>query len=135
MCEYPVETRNGRFEGDAGWMQTVRDVADAYRARAFPDGWAEVLPGESSGTDARWAAMRCAGFTGVEEHELEIDHAWTIEEICGYLETTSTCSRRALGANFEPFIEELRDALGQESSTFPETIRWGYTLARKPATA
>jgi len=125
---------DGRFEGDAPWQQTVSRVADEYRARAFPDGWAEVLPGEQNGTEAREAAMRGAGFVDIEEHALEVPHAWTFDELAGYLESTSTCSRRALGVHFEPFIEALRSALTADaSSTFPEVVRWGYTLARKPA--
>jgi SAM-dependent methyltransferase len=109
---------DGRFEGDAPWQQTVSRVADEYRARAFPDGWAEVLPGD----------------VDIEEHALDVPHAWTFDELAGYLESTSTCSRRALGVHFEPFIEALRSALTADgSTTFPEVVRWGYTLARKPA--
>jgi SAM-dependent methyltransferase len=123
----------GRFEGDAAWEQVVRDVADAYRALAFPEGWAEVLPGEQNGTEARERAMRRAGFIDIEEHVLELPHEWAFDEIAGYLETTSTCSRRALGVHFEPFLAELRARLSAAgATTFHETIQWGYTLARKP---
>jgi SAM-dependent methyltransferase len=56
------------------------------------------------------------------------------EQIVGYLESTSICSRRVLGDDREAFETEVRAALGPSpESTFPATIRWGYTLARKPA--
>jgi SAM-dependent methyltransferase len=123
----------GRFEGNAPWEATVREVADEYRRLAFPEGWAEILPGEQGGPEARSAAMRGAGFVDVEEHVLELPHDWSFEEIAGYLESTSTCSRRALGIHFEPFIRQLRSRLTAGGATaFPEVIRWGYTLARKP---
>jgi SAM-dependent methyltransferase len=124
---------DGRFEGESEWQATLREVSDVYRALAFPNGWAEVLPGERNGTEARIETFRRAGFTDVEEHILDVPHVWTFDEIAGYLESTSTCSRRALGVHFEPFIAELRTRLmGSGAETFSETIRWGYTLARKP---
>ena len=123
----------GRFDGSTAWETTLREVVDVYRTRAFPDGWADGLPGEVQGMEARHAAMRAAGFVDLEEPVFDIEHEWTFDEIAGYLETTSTCSRHALGTHFEPCINELRARLtGDGSTVFSQTIRWGYTLARKP---
>ena len=56
------------------------------------------------------------------------------DEIAGYLASTSLCSRTAIGPDFDRWIAELRVALAaDDATTFSEHVRWGYTLARKPA--
>jgi hypothetical protein len=44
------------------------------------------------------------------------------------------CSRKVLGDEFDGFVAELREALGAAGDArYPETLTWGYTVARKPA--
>ena len=77
--------------------------------------------------------MRAAGFVDIQGHDVEETVELTFEEMAGYLESTSLCSRTAIGPDFDLWIDELRAALGADESTrFREHVRWGYTLARKP---
>lgn len=125
---------DGRFSGERPWESALREVRDRWVRRAFGDDWGFVLPGQVAGPEAHRAAIRAGGFPAVEDHELEEDRELTFEEIVGYLASTSVCSRRALGPDFPAWETDLRAALRPVAgSTFTETIRWGYTLARKPA--
>ena len=78
--------------------------------------------------------LRSAGFVDVTEQAFEEPGDWTFDQIVGYLQSTSVCSKKALGGDFEAFEADLRAALGEpaRSLTFHETMRWGYTLGRKP---
>jgi SAM-dependent methyltransferase len=126
---------DGRFSGDEPWEATLRDVRERWLRTAFPDGWARYLPGESEDQERREAVMRGAGFVGVQGHDdFETVLTQSFEDVLGYLESTSVCTRRVLGADFDRFAEELRGALTAGGThAFREAISWGYTLARKPA--
>lgn len=124
---------DGRFAGDEPWEAAVRELLATWINRAFPDGHGLVLPGGSDGDDGRARVLRDAGFGDIESRGFDFRWTLTIDSIVGYLESTSTCSRRALGTGFAAFAAEVRSALGGDSTTvFAETIRVGYTLARKP---
>lgn len=125
---------DGRFSGDAPWQVSLREVRDRWLARAFPDGFGIWLPAQGEGQQRREETLRAAGFVDVEgrtfEEELDLD----FDSIVGFLASTSICSRGVLGHDFDAFEADLRAALGADGSTrYPETLRVGYTLARKPA--
>ena len=132
-CLATLGTDN-RFSGDEPWEIAYREVRDRWVARAFPDGFGLVLPGGALDQADREAAMRAAGFVDIEGHDVEETVEFTFDEMAGYLASTSLCSRTAIGQDFDLWIAELRSALGADESTrFREHVRWGYTLARKPA--
>ena len=124
---------DGRFAGDQAWEATVREVRDRWIARAFPAGHGLVLPGGAEGHDGRECVLGEAGFIDIEGRGVEEDRELTFDSIIGYLQSTSVCSRKAIGADFNAFATELRTALHADSTTtFHETIRASYTLARRP---
>jgi SAM-dependent methyltransferase len=132
-CLATLGTDN-RFSGDEPWEVAYRVVRDRWIARSFPDGFGLVLPGGALDQADREAAMRAAGFVGVEGRDFEQTLELSFDEIAGYLASTSSCSRKAIGPDFDVWVDELRAALGADDSTrFTEHVRWGYTLARKPA--
>lgn len=122
------------LDGREAWQVATAQVAHRWMARAFPQGWAAALPGAQTGPDAYERVLRAAGFVEVESVSYDEPHAWTCEAIIGYLQSTSVCSKKALGGDFAAFEAELRAALGEPAATttFHETMRWGYTLGRKP---
>jgi protein-L-isoaspartate O-methyltransferase len=132
-CLATLGTDN-RFSGDEPWEVALREVRDRWLPRAFPDGWGTVLPGGALDRADRWAVFGAAGFVDIEEHELEERRTLRFEQIAGYLASTSVCSRTALVGSFEAWEADLRAALDDDGDArFDETIRWGYTLARKPS--
>jgi hypothetical protein len=103
-------------------------------ARAFPDGWGLAHHDARAGPNPEGSVLRRAGFIDVANRTFHEPRDWTFEEIVGYLQSTSVCSRRALGGDFEAFEAELRAALRDPppARTFHENQEWGYTLGRKP---
>lgn len=74
-----------------------------------------------------------AGFVSVEGHDHATPVELTFDDIAGFLQSTSFCSRNVLRGQFDAFAADLRRELGaDETSRFSETLGWGYTLARKP---
>jgi SAM-dependent methyltransferase len=125
---------NGSFTGAQPWEQTISAIREQWIARTFPDGWGTSLAGGPEQLGARDALLRAEGFVAVEEHSFSERHVWTFEGLLGYLESTSVCSRRAMGDQFAAFEMDLRAALLADvpSLAFEHTIEWGYTIARKP---
>jgi len=124
---------DGRFAGDAEWEARVREVRDRWLDRAFPDGFGVTLPAQVEGEEARLRTLQDAGFVEVQGWDYEQPIERDFDSIIGYLASTSVCSRRVVGAGWDEFVGELRDALrADETSRYPDILRWGYTLARKP---
>ena len=88
----------------------------------------------TTGPAAEAEAMRTAGFADIESRTFLADHAWTIEEVAGYLRTTSVCSRRILGGRQAAFEAALRDLLLaiQPVGELREQLDFGYTVGRRP---
>jgi hypothetical protein len=123
------------LEGCEPWQKTVADVARRWMSRAFPAGWAQGRAGADLGPGAAARVLRAAGFTEVASRSFQEPRDWSFEEIVGYLQSTSVCSKMALGEQFASFEADLRAALLDEpgAGSFHEELRCGYTLGRKPA--
>jgi SAM-dependent methyltransferase len=125
----------GVLAGREDWQVAVAAVAHGWMAKIFPGGWGEVRPGVTPGLEAQRAVLRQAGFTDIGDYSFDEPRDWTVQSIIGYLHSTSVCSRAALGDNAPAFEADIRAALGYPDETvrFHETMRWNYTLARRPA--
>lgn len=122
----------GLLQGAEPWQRVVAELARAWTKDVFTDGWATARPGSASGPEAEAAAMRSAGFTDVESRTF-VPWTWTLDEIAGYLRTTSVCSRRILGerhAAFEVALNEMLLGLNP-AGVFTEQMEFGFTLGRK----
>jgi SAM-dependent methyltransferase len=122
------------LDGQEPWQKTVAEIARRWMTKAFPAGWGVARDGAATGPGSQARVLREAGFTDVADRPFREPRDWRVEQIVGYLESTSVCSRRALGADFATFEAELRAALpaGEGSPVFHENTNWGYTLGRKP---
>lgn len=112
--------------GNEPWRRILSEVARRWMA---PD-HASARPGAESGPGGHARVLADAGFTGITDHTSDEPRDWSLDQIIGYLHSTSVCSRRALGADAAAFEDELRAALPR--GPFHETMRWGYTLGFKP---
>jgi ubiquinone/menaquinone biosynthesis C-methylase UbiE len=124
---------DGRFAGESTWEASVRAVRDRWLTRLFPDGYGPALPAVVEGQEARRRTLGTAGFVDIQSRDLDEPIERDFDSIVGYLASTSICSTRVLGDEWPVFVDELRRALrADEASRYPDTLRWGYTLARKP---
>jgi SAM-dependent methyltransferase len=121
------------MDGDVRWRQVlaavVRDFVGvpARRLGAPNASLAEEIADEA-------AVLVAAGFEDVVCRDFGAPHAWTLEALLGNLRSTSVLSRAALGERHAAFEAALSAALlaHDPSGRYAETIRCGYTLARRP---
>lgn len=74
-----------------------------------------------------------AGFTEVASFDFFAPHVWSIEDIIGYLRSTSVASARILGDKAVGFDAALTAALlaHDPSGRYAEQIRFGYTMGKR----
>ena len=116
------------------WQQMVASAVRRWTDRIPKDGAAR--PGAHlGGPDHDMPVLLEAGFVNVASQSFVEPREWTVDEVIGYLYSTSVCSKAALGRNAEEFEAHLRASLLEYDScgTYRESLQWGYTLGRKPA--
>lgn len=76
-----------------------------------------------------------AGFEAVADREFAVEHRWSLPELAGLIRSTSFLPAGVLGDEADAFDDDLAASLGPHSDggAFPETVRYVYELARKPA--
>jgi len=122
------------FGGREAWQRTLIEVLRRWTSRP---------PADQAGLGRKWApgdpehheqVLAAAGFAEVATYSFLEDHAWSLEAIMGFLDSTSVASKAALAGNGERFASELRAALlsHDPGGVYRERIEWGYTLGRKP---
>ena len=125
----------GIVSGTERWQRIVADTVRKWlpRRSASGDGSARARPG--SGADHTQLVLQDTGFEDVGSYPFICPHDWTVESIIGNLYSTSRCSKNVLGDSAEAFEADLRNALLAYDATgrYPEAMRWGYTLGRKPS--
>jgi SAM-dependent methyltransferase len=119
--------------GAAPWQRAIAEVVLKWTGRDFP----AILPSQpekNSGPRHDERALLAAGFVDVSSHPFLQEFNWTVESIAGFLFSTSICSRKVLGQYADAFVADLHSALlaHDPGGRFPDQIRFGYTLARKP---
>jgi SAM-dependent methyltransferase len=123
------------WDGDAPWQQALHATMALWRDR---NGAARRIP---PGYDAARQAtpdltiLSEAGFEIAGRHEFACPHDWTVDEIAGFVASTSVLSAAALGAAAPQFDADLRRQLGscQPDGRFRQDATFAYELARSPA--
>ena len=119
-------------DGDEPWQQTLRAVIQRWQDRNGAD---HRLP-------PRYAAARSerpdlvvlaeAGFELAENTQVGYSRIWTLDEIAGFIASTSVLSPAALGDQAEDFDADLRAALAacQPGDGLRQDVTVRYELAR-----
>jgi SAM-dependent methyltransferase len=120
-------------DGAAPWRRVVAEVTRAFVGEPARRLGAPNAPLAQEIAEEE-AQLRAAGFAELASHEWRIEHSWRLAELLGNLRSTSVLSRRALGERHAAFEAWLTaDLLAHDpSGRYAETVRFGYTLARKP---
>jgi ubiquinone/menaquinone biosynthesis C-methylase UbiE len=116
------------------WQRIVMEVVLRWTKRASRDGDGPEPRKPGIGPDHDERVLSQEGFADVASYPTVEPHDWTIESILGYLYSTSTCSRKVLGAGADEFEADLRAALVsfEPAGIYREGIQWGFTIGRKP---
>ena len=125
------------WDGDAPWEQALHATMTGWQDR---NGAARRIP---PGYDAARQAtpdlviLREAGFEIAGRHEFACRHDWTLDEIAGFVASTSVLSRAALAGHAADFDAQLRRALlaAQPDGRFRQDATFAYDLARSPGQA
>lgn len=78
--------------------------------------------------------LRAAGFDVVHSSRFPTAHGWSVEELIGFVYSTSFLPRVVLGDRAGLFERDLRRELGgfEARNELNETIDFNYELARRP---
>jgi SAM-dependent methyltransferase len=122
------------LRGTQAWQVVVRELAVEWTREMFPNGWAPAREGALTQPGELAGAFEAAGFIDVANHTYIEARDWTIDEIAGYLRSTSICSPSVLGAKRGDFEAALGSALRRlnPDGVFHEDLDFGLTVARRP---
>jgi len=79
-------------------------------------------------------ALRSAGFVDVKEYPFWTPHTWTLDDLIGYLYSTSVVAQAQRAGIAEEFEADFRETMlaYDSSGVYQESIYFYYMLARKP---
>jgi len=121
-------------DGDALWQQALRATTRRWQDRNGAD--QRIPPGYDAARRATpdVAILRAAGFEVTGRFEFAYTHDWTLDEIAGFLASTSVLSAVALGRAAPQFDADLRRELAshQPEGRFRQDATFAYDLARRP---
>lgn len=86
-----------------GWRVALREILARYVDDTARAGRRDREPHR--------AVVARSPFHRVEEHELSVEHRWTLNALIGHLGTTSFCSPAVLGDRHTALVAELRSQL------------------------
>ena len=121
--------------GGTGWQKELLQLFVDWVARMdvadrVPPGFEEVMK-----RDPHESVLRRAGFEYVGKFEFRVEQSWSLEELTGYMYSTSLLNRAVLGDRSAEFEEDLAGRLLKVEPTgrFSGPASYAYELAVAPA--
>jgi SAM-dependent methyltransferase len=119
------------WRSDAVWQRTLSSLIEEWTDRTgaaarVPEGWErEDYPHE--------IVLRDAGFGRFDEYQLKVGHTWMLDDIVGFLRSTSFASRSAMGDHADAFEDDVRRSLLEidEGGVYEQEIDFGAQIARR----
>lgn len=114
--------------GAGGWHAVVAQVLARWRPVRRAAGH----------TGARRTAAEVlveAGLVMVDDREIPVPHRWTLDDLVGFVHSTSGASPAAMGDRADRFEADLRSSLlgFDPAGVYEETIDYYFRIARRPA--
>jgi SAM-dependent methyltransferase len=128
------------WDGESRWQRELSGMMRRWRAqtRAETGGQDRIPPGyeEARAAVPDLAVLRAAGFELTGRWEFAEPHDWTVDEIVGFMRSTSVLSPGALGPLVAAFERDLRHGLAayQVSGRLRQDVSFAYELVRTPGT-
>ena len=119
------------WHGSQAWQRALADSMQHWMREAAAT---ERVPADLDrhlAEEPHATLLEAAGFTIVGDFAFLTPHAWSVEQLIGFMYSTSVLSHEALGANAEAFARDLRARLlaAEPEGVFREEISFSYTLA------
>jgi SAM-dependent methyltransferase len=119
-------------DGDEPWQQTLRAVMQRWQDGNGADH--RLPPGYAAARRERpdLVVLAEAGFALAQEAQVGYSRSWTLDEIAGFVASTSVLSLAALGDRAQEFDADLRGALRacQTADELRQHVTFRYQLAR-----
>ena len=122
------------WAGDAPWQHALAATMRRWTDRAETRG--RVPAGYDADRVARpdQAILQDSGFQLVGRYEFAVQRFWTLEELTGFMASTSVLSHPALGDLAVDFYADLERELSCAcAGKFHQVVRFAYDLARRSA--
>jgi SAM-dependent methyltransferase len=127
---------SGPWAGEAAWQRALAATVGRWRARLgaehrVPAGW-DVRRQRRPDPQV----LSETGFEAAGRRQFTVGHWWTLEELAGYVRSTSMLPAAVRGDQAAAFDADLAAALclyRDSDGGYTETVSFAYDLARKPA--
>jgi ubiquinone/menaquinone biosynthesis C-methylase UbiE len=124
---------NSPWNGRHAWQLALSEVVHRWTRET---GTTERVPAKLDQhltEDPHTTVLASAGFMIVGDFAFATPHEWTVEQLTGFMYSTSVLSQDALGSNVQAFERDLRARLldVEPEGVFREEIDFSYTLASK----
>jgi SAM-dependent methyltransferase len=125
------------LSGREPWQRIVKETVCMWTGTRPESLGAGPTTGQGYGPEHQARVFREAGLADVENVSFTEPHAWALNEILGFLYSTSVCSKALLKEKAEGFERDLRAKLlaHDSSGIYREETEWGFTLGRRGRTA
>ena len=118
----------------APWQRTLTEILHRWHERPAIGG--RIPAGYAADRQARpdTEILAAAGFEIAGRHEFAVSRVWTLDEITGFVASTSVLSPMALGDDAGRFEADLRAGLTacEPDGQFRQDTTFAYELARRP---
>lgn len=125
---------NSPWDGSLAWQRVLADTLQHWtRAAAATDRVPANLDRHLA-EEPHTNVLDAAGFTIVGQFDFETPYVWSVEQLTGFMYSTSVLSQQALGRNVPAFERDLRERLlaVEPDGILREDISFSYTLASRP---
>ena len=117
--------------GNSGWQTVLSEILDRWKATSpdrVPSGWEE-----SRRQRPDRLVLTEAGFEFLGAFRFLEAHRWTVEDLIGFVYSTSFLSRHALGARAADFETDMHSSLKRfdRGVGLHQTINFAYELYRR----
>ena len=123
------------WTGERPWQRVLTDTVDrwvdALDARdRVPEGWEQAIV-----RDPHEQVLRRAGLSYEGKFGFPVVERWSVESLCGFVESTSVLNRTVLGDRTDGFEDDLRARLLAccPDGAFVQDASYAYELARRVA--
>lgn len=118
------------WRGNDGWQVLASDVVAKWTGRRSGTRSEQAIHQVPFNT-----VLETYGFKNVAEYEFKVPQVWTVDDLVGFLYSTSGVSKRVLGDKAESFEADLKSTLlsFEPSGHFEETARFGYLFGNSPS--
>ena len=123
---------NPPWDGGLAWQRVLAEALHHWTREAV---WAERMPAnldQHVADEPHASVLESAGFSIVGEFQFVMPYEWNVQQLTGFMYSTSVLSQQALGRHVQAFERDLHARLlaVEPGGVFREEISFSYTLAR-----